>query len=145
MSVPPPDGYRTVSAYVIAPEADAVRVFAETVFGATEAKPALRAASGRLVNAPLAIGDSVVMLAAPQDGETRQTAMLHVYVADCDATYHAALAAGAESVMAPTDQFYGDRAAGVRDAAGDLWWIATRMEQLSAEEMARRVSEAKPE
>ena len=143
MTVPPPSGYRTVSAYLIAPEAEAVMAFAETVFGATPAKPALRAPGGRLVNVPMALGDSVFMLAAPMDGTTRQTAMLHLYVADCDATYGAALAAGAESVMAPSDQFYGDRAAGVRDVAGNLWWIATRVEELSPEELDHRVAETK--
>ena len=143
MSVPPPEGYRTVSAYLIAPEAEQVMAFAERVFGATPAKPPLRAPGGRLVNVAMALGDSVFMLAAPTDGAMRQTAMLHVYVADCDATHAAALEAGAESVTAPGDQFYGDRAGGVRDVAGSLWWIAERRETPDHAELERRVAEIK--
>jgi uncharacterized glyoxalase superfamily protein PhnB len=143
MTVPPPDGHRTVSAYLIAPEAEQVMAFAGRVFGARPATPPLRAPGGRLVNVPMALGDSVFMLAAPMDGAMRQTAMLHVYVADCDAVYAAAVDAGAESVMAPSDQFYGDRAAGVRDVAGNLWWIATRVETLDHAELERRVAEIK--
>ena len=143
MTVPPPSGYRTLSAYLIAPEADQVMAFAERIFGAIAVTAPLRAPGGRLINAPLAVGDSVVMLAAPLDGTMRQTAMLHVYVADCDATHAAALDAGAETVMAPDDQWYGDRAGGVRDMAGNLWWIATRVESPDHAELERRAAEIK--
>ena len=143
MSVPPPEGYRTVSAFLIAPEAEEVLAFAQAVFGAAPAKPALRAPGGRLINLPLAVGDSMVMLAAPMDGQMRQTAMLHVYVQDCDATHRAALAAGATEMMAPADQWYGDRAAGVRDMAGNIWWIATRKESPDHDELTRRAAAEK--
>ena len=144
MSVPPPPGYRALCPYIAVPEAEAVLAFAEDVFGATLPKPPLRSGTGRLVNAVVEIGDGMVLLAAPQDGTMRQTAMLHVYVAECDATFDAALAAGAEEMMAPTNQFYGDRAALVRDMGANLWWIATRVEDIGADEMQRRTVEAKP-
>ncbi len=61
-------------------------------------------------------------------------AMIHLYVDDCDATYERALAAGAYvGSGSPTDQFYGDRSAGVRDSAGNLWWIATHVEDVPEE------------
>jgi PhnB protein len=69
-------------------------------------------------------------------------AMIHLYVEDCDETYERALAAGATSEREPTDQFYGDRSAGVRDSAGNLWWIATHVEDVSEEEMAKRMEAA---
>ena len=69
-------------------------------------------------------------------------AMLYVYVDDVDATYQRALAAGATSVQAPTDQFYGDRSGGVKDPCGNLWWIATHIEDVSPVELKRRAQAA---
>ena len=63
---------------------------------------------------------------------------MHLYVEDCDATYAAAIEAGAESTMEPADQFYGDRMAGVRDGEGQTWWIATHVEDVPEDEMTRR-------
>lgn len=57
-------------------------------------------------------------------------------------TYRRALDAGATSLMEPADQFYGDRNAGVRDPAGNLWWIATHVEDVPPDELARRAQEA---
>ena len=68
-------------------------------------------------------------------------AMIHLYVADCDATYDRAIAAGGTSVRQPEDQFYGDRSAGVRDSTGNLWWIATHVEDVPEEEMTKRIEE----
>ncbi len=126
MSAPPPPGYRTVSVYLVVPEPEAVARFATGVFGAAEVEPATRDEAGRVRHVALAIGDSVVMAGRASDGHPAQTAMLHVYVADADATFAAALAAGAETVMPLTDQDYGDRSGGVRDGQGVTWWIATR-------------------
>jgi len=72
---------------------------------------------------------------------TPQT-MLYVYVDDVDATFQRALAAGAMSVQAPADQFYGDRSGGVKDLFGNLWWIATHIEDVPPGELQRRAREA---
>jgi uncharacterized glyoxalase superfamily protein PhnB len=64
--------------------------------------------------------------------------MLYVYVDDCDAAYARAIAAGAEPLMPPADMFYGDRSGGVKDASGNSWWIATHIEDVPADELARR-------
>ena len=64
--------------------------------------------------------------------------MLYLYVPDTDATYARALQAGATSLQEPTDMFYGDRNASVKDPAGNLWTIATRQENLTPEELAER-------
>jgi uncharacterized glyoxalase superfamily protein PhnB len=66
-----------------------------------------------------------------------------LYVPDTDAVYRKALAAGAESVMEPTNQFYGDRNAGVKDARGIYWWIGTHIEDVSPEELQRRAATRK--
>lgn len=75
------------------------------------------------------IDDAVVMLGERPDGRAAMLSSIHVYVPDVDATYQAALLAGAASVAEPKDQPYGDRSAGVRDAEGNLWWLGTRLSQ----------------
>jgi CubicO group peptidase (beta-lactamase class C family) len=70
----------------------------------------------------------------------RVSAFLHLYVEDCEAVYRRALAAGAESITKPADQFYGDRSCEVRDPLGNLWVIATRIENLPSEEIERRAA-----
>jgi PhnB protein len=59
-----------------------------------------------------------------------------------DATYKRAIAAGGTSIMEPADQFYGDRNAGVKDSAGNIWWMATHIEDVSHEEIVRRAATA---
>ena len=71
------------------------------------------------------------------------TSMLYLYTEDTDATYKRALKAGATSIMEPADQFYGDRSAGVQGPQGNQWWIATRLENLSQEEIQKRALTAK--
>jgi uncharacterized glyoxalase superfamily protein PhnB len=65
---------------------------------------------------------------------------LYVYVPNADAVYQRALEAGATSIREMADQFYGDRHGGVKDACGNHWWIATHMEDVSPEELARRAA-----
>jgi PhnB protein len=65
-------------------------------------------------------------------------AMLYLYVENADAWHDRAVRAGAKSVMPMTDQFYGDRSGGVEDPSGNQWWLATRKEDLSPEEVIRR-------
>ncbi|MEL6766610.1 MAG: VOC family protein [Pseudomonadota bacterium] len=135
-------GYRSVAAYLINPEARAIKSFAEAVFGATEAQPATMDGE-RLAHVAMTIGDSTVLLGAPHDGKAVETAFLHVYVADCDAAYERALAAGATGVMHPAPQPHGDRAAMVRDMGGNAWWIATYEEEVAQDEILRRQAAAR--
>ena len=69
--------------------------------------------------------------------------MLYLYVPDCDASYAKAIAAGAEKVMEPMDQFYDDRSGGVLDPFGTQWWFGTRNEEISSEELAKRLREVR--
>jgi PhnB protein len=87
------------------------------------------------------------MFGDPRDPAQNRSAFLHVYVPDCDRTYAKALDAGATSLMAPSDQFYGDRAGGVTDMAGNIWWIATHQRTLprtEVERLARDVEASRP-
>ena len=93
---------------------------------------------GTIRHGEVVIGDSRVMLADASDQFPAVPAMLHLYVQNADSVYRRALEAGAESIMEPTDQLYGDRMAGVKDGFGNQWWIATHIEDVSVEEAKRR-------
>jgi PhnB protein len=141
MAVKPiPDGYRSVTPYLIVPGADKLIDFLERSFGAEE-RARMKGPDDSIGHAEVVIGDSVVMLADASDQFPATTGFLHVYVEDCDATYRRTLEAGATSAQEPSDQFYGDRMATVRDPFGNTWSIATHVEDVSPEEMAKRAEE----
>jgi uncharacterized glyoxalase superfamily protein PhnB len=94
------------------------------------------------MHAEVTIGDSVIMMGEPMGEFKPMPCMIYVYVEDTDAVYKQALKAGATSVMEPADQFYGDRNAGVKDMAGNLWWIATHVEDVAPEELEKRAQAA---
>lgn len=133
--LPLPDGVHNVNSYLVVDDPDALIVFLERVFGARVGERT--AVDGATLHADVRIGDSRVMIGAARGGAP-VPAMLYVYVDDCDAAYARAIAAGAESLMAPADMFYGDRHGGVKDASGNSWWIATHIEEVAPDELARR-------
>ena len=139
---PIPEAYGSVTPYLVVEGAEELMKFLQDTFGATiRGGDVMRGPDGRIGHAEVEIGDSIVMLAdVPPDGEAMRT-MLNVYVEDCDATYKKALAAGAESVSEPEDQFYGDRNGGVRDKWGNQYYISTHVEDVSPEDMERRMKE----
>lgn len=141
MAVKPiPDGYRTVTPYLIVEGADKLLTFVKRAFGAKETVR-MPGPGGSVGHAEVRIGDSVVMLADATEQSPAVPAMLHLYVEDCDATYRRALDAGATSERELKDEFYGDRMGGVRDPFGNQWYVATHVEDVSVEEMAKRAQE----
>jgi len=94
---------------------------------------------GRLMHATLRFGDSMLMLGKARDEWHPRPAGFYLYVPDCDAVYKKALAAGATTTQEPTNHDYGDRGAGVRDSQGNDWWIGTHIEDVSPEELERRM------
>lgn len=131
-----PEGYHTVTPYLVVNGAARLIDFLKDVFGAEET---FRMEDGGTVrHAEVRIGDSVVMLSEASEQQPPMPAMIHLYVPDADATYARALQAGAESLQEPADMFWGDRAADVRDSFGNRWWIAAHVEDVSPEEMERR-------
>ncbi len=132
-----PEGFHTVTPYIAASDAKAVIDFLERAFDATVTER-IDDEAGRIRHAQVKVGDSFVMLTDGNDAWPPVPASLYLYLADVDAAYDRALSAGGESVMEPADQFYGDRNAGVRDACGNTWWLATHIEDVSSEEIARR-------
>jgi len=137
---PVPDGFHTVTPYLTCTPVAGVIEFLEKTFGAVVVER-MSASDGRLMHAEVQVGDSILMLGEPSAPWQPMPCALYLYVGDCDAAYRRALEAGAVSVAEPADQFYGDRHCGVRDVAGNLWWIATHIEDVSPEEMKRRRDE----
>jgi len=137
---PIPDGYHTVTPYLIVNDADALISFVERAFGG---ETLLRHADedGNVRHAEVRIGDSPVMLGQGNDEWPPRPAVLHLYVEEVDRVYRQALDAGARSLREPEDMFYGDRTSGVEDPTGNQWWITTHIEDVSPEEMARRERE----
>ena len=135
-----PDGYNAVSPYVIVEGAARVIDFAKAVLGAREIMR-FAAPDGRIGHAELRIGDSLIMLADASAEHPAMPCMLHVYVEDVDAAFQRALAAGATSLRPVANQFYGDRTGAVRDMCGNLWHMATHVEDVSPDEMRRRAEE----
>lgn len=138
---PIPDGYHSVQPYLIVKNTGSAIDFYTKAFGAKERLRMEK--DGRVGHAEIEIGDSCVML-ADETPEMRAFSPEHyggspislmVYVRDCDAVYAQALAAGAKSEREPTDQFYGDRMAGVLDPFGYRWYIGTHIKDVSKEEL----------
>lgn len=121
-----PEGYTTVSPYLIVHGAAATIDFLQRVFDATELRRYPNA-EGRVMHAEVRIGDSVVMVADAAPQWPALPAHVHVYVPDVDATYRRALQAGAEPVQEPVRKQDEDKRGGVKDAGGTTWWIATRV------------------
>lgn len=137
---PVPEGYHTLTPYLIVDDVDRLIDFLKAAFDATE-KERMPGKDGRTGHADVLIGDSHVMMGRAQPEWPAQPCMIYVYVPDTDAAYARALAAGGTSVQEPADMFYGDRNAGVKDPTGNSWWIATHREDLTPEELARRAKE----
>jgi PhnB protein len=137
-----PKGYPNLIPYLIVKGVPALIEFMQKVLDA-EVVERIAMPDGEVMHAEVRIGDSIVMLgeAGPRSGSAN--ASLHLYVRDVDATYKAALKAGAASLSEPTNQFYGDRSAGVKDASGNTWYLSTHVEDVPYEEIQRRINEQK--
>jgi PhnB protein len=137
-----PDGYATVTPYLIVEDASEVIDFVTKSFGGQE-RFRMQGVNGGVGHAEIQLGDSVIMLAdsAESEGNLNMPAMIHLYVDDCDGAYQAALAAGATSTQEPDTKFYGDRNAGVKDRFGNIWFLSTHVEDVPPEEMEKRAAE----
>jgi len=128
MAVKPiPEGFRSITPYLVARGADRLIEFMKQAFGAEE-RLRVHRDDGTIQHAEVRIGDSVVELGEGNETWAARPAALHLYVPDADAVYAKAMAAGAESLVAPMDMPYGDREADVRDPFGNNWYIGTRQQ-----------------
>jgi PhnB protein len=149
MAVKPiPDGYHTVTPYMIVKGAAQALDFYKKAFGATELMR-FPGPDGKVGHAEIRIGDSAIMLAdehpdmgarSPQSFGGSPVSIL-LYVKDVDTMAKQAIAAGAKVLKPVQDQFYGDRSGTFTDPFGHIWTIATHKEDVTPEEMQRRMQE----
>jgi PhnB protein len=142
-----PEGYHTVTPYLILDGAGDAIAFYKKALGAEEVMR-IGGPGGKIGHAEIKIGDSCVMLADehPEIGALSPKTVggspvsIHLYVEDVDRAVERAVAAGAKLVRPVADQFYGDRTGGIEDPFGYRWFIATRKEDLTVEEIRRRAA-----
>ena len=135
---PIPEGYHSLTPIVVVERAPRLIDFLKQVFNAQE-EEVYKGPDGRVIHAELRIGDSIIMLTDANPQFPALPAMVNVYTEDVDAAYKRALEAGATSLREPSNQFYGDRTAGIKDVYGNQWWIATHVEDVSEEELEKRM------
>jgi PhnB protein len=147
MVQPVPVGYHSVTPYLMVRDAARAIAFYRSAFGADEVMR-FNGPDGRIAHAEVKIGDSHVMLAdkMPDQGFVGPQTLggagvsLMLYVDDVDATFVQALAAGATVRRPVADQFYGDRVGTLADPFGHVWSIGTHRQDVSVEEMQRRMA-----
>lgn len=143
---PIPEGYAAVTPYLVVDDAAAALEFYTRAFGAKE-QYRLPMPGGKIAHAEFNLGGSTIMIAdeAPEQGYRGPKSLggsavsLMYYVDDVDAVTKRAVDAGLEVLRPVEDQFYGDRSGNFRDPFGHLWTIATSKEELSMEELKRRL------
>jgi len=148
---PVPEGYHTVTPYLIVSGGAKAIEFYKRALGATE-KLRLEGPDGKIGHAEIEIGDSVIMLADefPEMGAKSPQSIggtpvgICLYVENVDARFEQAVKAGAKIERPLQDQFYGDRSGTVIDPFGHKWTIATHIEDVSEEELSRRMAAMKP-
>jgi PhnB protein len=132
-----PEGYQSITPSICVDGAQKLIDFLKNVFGAKE-RMRMEGPGGKIMHAEFNIGDSTIMVADTMPGCPARSNSLYVYVEDVDAAYKRALQAGGTSDREPQNMFYGDRSAGVTDAFGNFWGIATHIEDVSPEELKKR-------
>ncbi len=145
---PIPEGYHAVTPQLVFQDASKAIAFYEKVFGAKEVVR-MPGPGGKIWHAELQLGDSKIFVmdammpgTEPPTMEHPSPASIAVYVPDVDVTFKKAVDAGVKVLRPPTDEFWGDRGAGLIDPFGYGWYVATHVRDVSADEMRRAGQEA---
>ncbi|NNV56813.1 VOC family protein [Limnovirga soli] len=137
---PIPQGFSSITPYLHVQGLPHLMGFLTHAFGAKEIS-ATKLPDGMVINACMQIGNAVIEISEVHGGFYPMPCAIHLYVADVDAVYAQAVEVGAEPVMEPTNQFYGDREAFVKDPCGNHWYIASRIENVPEEVLQQRMIE----
>lgn len=121
-----PEGFGVVTPYIFADGAEEYVRFLKAAFGAVEIGRST-APNGRIANCQLRFSETSIMVSEASDQFPATRAAYYLYVADADAVMKKAEQAGAEKIMSVGDMPYGDRQGGVRDPAGNIWWVSQRL------------------
>ena len=136
-----PEGYQTVTPYLVVENAQGLIDFIKNAFDGKETFNFKRD-DNKIMHATVSIGGSIVMISDTMEGMPAQTSMLYLYLEDADSVFRKAVQANATSVREPVTEFYGDRASAVKDQWGNMWWMATHVEDVDQQELERRAAEA---
>ncbi len=141
---PIPDGYHTATPHLMVHDAAEAIEFYKKAFGARE-KFRMPGPGGKIMHAEIMIGDSTIMM-ADETGDMKgphslggSPSSLMLYVEDADKIFRQALQAGAKELRPLKDQFYGDRSGALEDPFGHKWMVSTHIEDVSPEEMEKRM------
>lgn len=132
-----PEGFHTVTPFLTVNGATRLIDFITKAFDG-QVTSLMKGDDGKIMHATVKIGDSTIMISDATEKFRPMPTMLYLYVENVDSVYQKAIGVKGVSLREPTDEFYGDRSAGIEDAWSNQWWIATHIEDVSAEEMEKR-------
>ena len=144
MSKPPvvPEGYSTVTPWIIAKGAGGLVAFIEKTFrGREKAGSRILSADGYIDHVEVQVGDSVIMLFDRREGWPETPCFLRIYVEDAAAVLERARVEGATIITGLTPLFFGDAVGRIRDPWGNFWWVQERREEVGWPEMEQRMKE----
>lgn len=133
-----PEGFQTVTPYLVVDNAARLIEFIENAFDGSVSFIS-KMDDNKIMHATVSIGTSTIMISDTMEGMQPHTAMLYLYLEDADTVFKKAIDAKGTSVQEPRTEFYGDRAGAVKDEWGNVWWIATHVEDVDPEELDRRL------
>ena len=131
------EGFHSITPYLFARNASRLIEFLSAAFGG-ELISRMERPDGLIMHAEMRIGDSMLMLGDGTGKFPPMPTSIYLYVPDCDAVYRRALTAGGKSISEVRDLPSGERYGGIEDPCGNIWWVATHVEDLSPEEQNRR-------
>jgi PhnB protein len=140
---PIPKGYRSLTPTLALADSRLFIEFCKKVFGASLRGGVMTGPDDKVMHAELEIGDSLLMLSDAMDGKPRLGSLM-LYVENVDKTFKKAMKHGAKVLMPVEDQFWGDRFGKVEDPFGNHWSIASRIENVTAKEMKKRMANMAP-
>lgn len=141
MTATTPDGYSTVTPWLITKDTAGLITFVIAAFDAEPIGDPVFGEDGSIGHAEVRIGDSVVMMFDAKPDWPDTPGFLRLYMPDGNATFRKAIEAGATPVTEMTELFWGDRVGRVQDPFGNLWWIQQRVAELDGEEITRRMTQ----